>query len=110
MVGKTKSRTKAQQRRFDALKEMGCICCIKRGLGPTPPEIHHDTDCGRRRGHDYTLPLCPWHHRGKHDAGAAAAEAVAGPSLARNKRAFIEEFGTEESLRKEVNERLRGAI
>lgn len=106
MVGKTKHITKSNEARFKALQEMGCVCCIKRGLGHTDCEIHHVTDCGRRRGHDDTLPLCPWHHRGQHELGAKAAEAVAGPSLALNKRAFVHEFGTEDELLKEVNSEL----
>ena len=60
----TGKATKAQQARFERIKEIGCICCLKTLYVYEPPEIHHITDCGRRRGHDYTIGLCPWHHRG----------------------------------------------
>lgn len=114
MVGKSKPRTKAQQSRFDALKEQGCVLCREMGLGRIPPEIHHITDCGRRLGHDYTIPLCCWHHRGTPWTcdRPSQEESTLGPSLARNKRAFVSQFGTEREILDRVENQLskEGAI
>ena len=110
MVGKTAHRTKADQARFDALKDMGCIAARLRGLGYVGPDIHHILSGGKRMGHQYTLPLSPWHNRGdipEQCAGAKEAEAILGPSMYRSKRRFEAEFGTELELLEVVNGRLR---
>jgi len=106
MKTSTRKPTKAQQARFDALKEMGCICCWNYRGVHQPAEIHHLVDKGYRKhsgGHDATLPLCVWHHRGEHEHGVSHAIQVYGPSLARNKREFIRVFGTERQLLETVN-------
>ena len=100
--------TKAQQARFDALKELGCICCWNFHGIKTGAEIHHIVDKGYRKhsgGHDATLPLCPWHHRGitPGSVNPSHMEFMWGPSLARSKRWFIREFGTERQLLETVN-------
>lgn len=119
MVGKTKTATKAQRRRFTDLQMVGCICCRLEGIAgdghPEPADIHHITMGGRRLGHDYTIPLCPWHHRGVGVAGLpdSVLEAGKGPSLARSKRAFVARYGTEMQLLRMTNghlERLRRAV
>ena len=102
--------TKAQQARLDALSEMNCIACEK-GKDAFKPEIHHLVDKGNRRvsgGHDATIPLCAWHHRGIPPYGwsAAATDEMLGPSLALSKRRFIAQYGTERELLAEVNARL----
>ncbi len=99
MVGKTKAPTKAQKQRFQKLQELGCICCLKEG-GYRAPDIHHITDCGRRMGHDYTIPLCPYHHRG---VITDPHEIYRGPSLADGKRPFETCYGTELELLSQVN-------
>lgn len=107
MKHSTRPPTKAQQARFDALREIGCICCWNWLGRKAIPEIHHIVDKGYRRhsgGHDATLPLCRWHHRGQSDgAGEALYTRVFGPSLALNKREFIRVFGTERQLLETVN-------
>ena len=100
--------TKAQQARFDALREIGCICCLNYAGVRRNAEVHHIVDKGYRKhsgGHDATLPLCPWHHRGYMEDGehSAVATSVWGPSLALNKREFIRVFGTERQLLETVN-------
>lgn len=119
MVGKTKTATKADRRRFIDLQMVGCIACRLEGLAddasPESADIHHITMGGRRLGHDYTIPLCPWHHRGVGVTGLpdSVLEAVKGPSLARSKRAFVARYGTELCLLEHVNrhlERLRRAV
>lgn len=89
--------TKRELERFRRLQELGCIACRKLGKFSVP-EIHHLLSGGRRRGHMYTLPLCPAHHRGVfHD------EALHGPSLALSVRRFREVFGSDDELLGEVN-------
>jgi hypothetical protein len=101
--------TKAQQDRFVRLRNIGCIACRKRGFLCVVPEIHHcnlDGKAGqKRRGHDFTLPLCGWHHQGKPGPlwSAKFTKDLLGPSLKLQSRAFRQEFGTDDELLAEVN-------
>lgn len=97
----TGTPTKAQERRFQLIKlESGCICCRLRGLGYTPPEIHHLIDGGRRRGHDETIGLCQWHHQGYAPDGwtPRTYRELAGPSLKDGTCTFREAYGTDDEL------------
>ena len=100
----TSSPTKAQAARFDAILETGCVVAHSLGLGYVPCEIHHLTVGGRhgqkRRGHDYTIGLNPWSHRGVPFGGMSAArcEELFGPSYARQPRRFRDEIGSDEYL------------
>lgn len=93
--------TKAEVRRFTLLaREVGCLACRKDGRANFA-DIHHPVEGGKRRGHSHTAPLCPWHHRGVKlmpDASLEVNTASFGPSLAHNKRAFVERYGTEREL------------
>lgn len=63
-------------------------------------DAHHPSP-GRKRIHDrLVIGLCEWHHRGIPPSGLSAkqAEAMQGPSLALNKRAFVGRYGTELEL------------
>ena len=94
----------ADKRRFDALTQMGCVACRKLGLWRIP-EIHHIVD-GYRLGHEHTLPLCPWHHRGVPndlDQYKSVTVKKLGPNLRDEKKRFIQEFGSEKELLQEVN-------
>lgn len=96
--------TKAQTERYQALQDYGCMCCRKIGL-IEQAEIHHITE-GYRLGNDFTLPLCPWHHRGMPPHGFTSKKRAAkiyGPSLAENKKLFVEIYGTEKQLLEEIN-------
>ena len=53
-----------EARRIGKLQQLGCICCRMRFGKYVEPHIHHITDTGRRMGHEYTIPLCPYHHMG----------------------------------------------
>jgi hypothetical protein len=89
----------------------GCVACRKRGL-ISYPEIHHIVSCHKRYGHDHTLPLCAWHHRGVPPAfemTKKAARKLLGSSLAESKRDFTAEFGSELELLMEVNSWLNSA-
>lgn len=106
MVGRTRTPTKAQRLRFARIKWLGCIACRIEGAHGVPPEIHHITEGGRRLGHDYTIGLCVWHHRGQSELPAHMAELRFGPSLARSKRDFVARYGTERELLSHVNDLL----
>jgi hypothetical protein len=99
---------KADAVRLDLIHRMPCIVC-----GRQPVEAHHIVDGGYRKhsgGHQSTIPLCVWHHRGDPppEHSAKAMLAMHGPSLARSKRHFVQMFGTERELLASVNTILRG--
>jgi len=91
--------TKADLARFDALQKLGCIACRQRGVY-SQVHVHHMLSGGRRRGHQATVGLCPWHHEGYPPDGITNAEAnrYYGPSLARAPKSFRAEFGDDETL------------
>lgn len=64
---KAKSRRPLTQYEKDvhaALREMGCaVSKFFFGHDETPPDIHHITDCGRRKGELFVIPLKPECHR-----------------------------------------------
>lgn len=96
----------AQKRRFDAIKDAGCVVCRRHLNVLTMPEIHHLTDSGRAISHDHTVGLCQWHHRGVQEPGWSSREMerVFGPSYQRSKRAFVERFGDNDTLLRIQNE------
>lgn len=86
--------TVEQLRRWDLIKQTGCLCCRMRGLAGAV-EIHHLKSGNVRMGHDFTIGLCAWHHRG---VGSRANEVVLGPSLAHGSKPFHAEFGSDQEL------------
>lgn len=92
--------TVAQQKRFDAITQIGCVACLMDVRGYQPCEIHHLNSGGRNIGHDATVGLCPWHHRGMppNNIGNREAERMFGPSFAHTPRAFRERYGDEKEL------------
>lgn len=104
-----KRPTKAQKARLDRLHRLPCMCCVQEGVEqPFPTEAHHIVDKGYREhsgGHDATLPLCAWHHRGTPREGWLFAEMTAkyGPSLALKKRIFLGTYGTERDMLSRIN-------
>lgn len=106
--------SKADKARYIKLKQLGCICCRKRGAVMST-QVHHLVEGRKRLGNDATIPLCDYHHMGYRYSKFAApgshygredAVRLMGPSLADSKSRFIEEFGTERELLAEVNELL----
>lgn len=95
---------------MDALKDYGCVACWMEVGEWAAPEIHHLTDGGRRLGHRYTIPLCPWHHRGESATmvRASYARQLWGPSLARHPREFAERYGSENVLWQRVTMDIEG--
>lgn len=101
MKHSTGNRTKAEQARFDAMKELGlCVACYRRGIhGRGHIEIHHLLSGNKRIGHMATVSLCVWHHRGMAQAGTHAEMAETfGPSLANGSKPFRAEFGNDKEL------------
>ncbi|WP_461533485.1 Ref family recombination enhancement nuclease [Sinomicrobium sp.] len=104
MVGKAVTHTKEDKKRFQLLPQIGCICCKSYGVHNEWVQIHHIIDGNKRMGHQYTLPLCYWHHQGVPPEGLTRkqAEDMVGPSLISKKR-FNEVFGGEMELLEYVN-------
>lgn len=95
--------------RLELLHKFPCMACEKDGnKQPNRTEAHHLVWFGKRRGHDYTIPLCGWHHRGEPlmFVSCTTMADLYGPSLARSKRAFVDRYGTEDQLLKEIDERI----
>lgn len=104
---RTKPATLSQSLQFDDLYHIGCIACRLFGVGWVPPEQDHRNTCdlaGMKRtegGHDDTLPMCCWHHRGiPHEGygGEHGCLRTFGPSKHLHKKRFIERFGTIDEL------------
>ena len=92
--------TKAELRRTQLLtRECGCLACKQWGMY-READLHHILSGGRRMGHSYAIPLCEWHHRGVsvNDMKGDEMLEMYGPSLARDKRAFVDTFGSEIDL------------
>ena len=102
----TGTPTEAQQRRFHAIQQIGCLCCAIMGMGWSPAEIHHLTVGGKhgqkRRGHDYTIGLCATHHRGVYVPWIDKLR----PLYSEQPRAFRERFGNDDYLLAEQNKRI----
>jgi hypothetical protein len=100
----TPAPTKAQLHRFDLIKQIGCLACWIKLKTRVPSEVHHLTVGGRhgqkRRGHDFTIGLCQWHHRGvvPYIGAEEALELSLGPSYAKHPTRFRHVFGTDEEL------------
>lgn len=102
--------TAAQVTRWDAMRERGCVAChlngVDHGLARASygqgMEIHHLLSGGRRRGHDFTVCLCHYHHQAKFlpypDHGYQEHAEHFGPSLERESRRFHEFYGTDDQL------------
>lgn len=81
--------TKAEKEHLNRVAELGCIICHQ------PAEIHHlRTGMGmaQRNSNFNVIPLCPLHHR----TGGYGTAFHAG------KKAFEQNFGSEEELLKRV--------
>lgn len=92
--------------RFAKLYALGCVISRVFFDRWEPAEIHHLVEGRKRLGHQSTIPLSPWFHRGvppQFDMRPSEAEKQIGPSLARNKRAFVERFGSERELLDKTN-------
>lgn len=99
-------------RRFEQIREIGCLACRKRQRYSVP-DVHHLNLGGKagqkRRGDEFTIGLCPYHHRGNSLPGMDGAQSRnwLGPSLAKESRAFRQEFGSDDELLVEQNELIK---
>jgi hypothetical protein len=113
----TKKPTKSQSMRFDTIKHGPCMACQINAVRWWPRadgagcDAHHLLSGGRRRGHDFTIALCPWHHRGiRPDDCRTDADALHryGPSYALNKTIFHETYSGDDELLAMQNEMNKG--
>lgn len=105
---KPKPMNKSDKARVEFIKQHGCQACRKRKLGWRLPDVHHVLRGGRRVSHQHTCGLCAWHHEGHQPDGMSQADCLDlfGPSRKRHPKEFAQEFGTEESLVSEINDRI----
>lgn len=103
----TTTPTKAERAHIERVKLGLCMACVRnmlRGLMRADGEgcdAHHLLAGGKRRGHQYTIGLCPWHHRGvrpERYASDATATRYLGPSLAHGSKQFHATYGTDDDL------------
>ena len=95
---------KADKSRMQAIKDSGCICCLLATGKTQAPDVHHLTSGGRREGHQATLGLCGYHHRGLLDGQSKQfVSGLLGPSYAWGRKGFQQHFGTDEQLLKIQN-------
>ena len=92
--------TKAEKARYSAIKESGCIATmIATGRYSQPPDVHHLTSGGRRRGWECSVGLSPWHHRGLTNGQTKQRlSGIYGPSFAHGRREFAAFFGDDDRL------------
>jgi hypothetical protein len=103
----TGTPAKAQSSRFDAMKRGECMACrindtrLHARCDGEGCDAHHLLSGGRRRGHDFTIALCAWHHRAiRPDDCRTDAEAFHkyGPTVANELRMFRETYGSDDAL------------
>jgi hypothetical protein len=91
--------------RFAKLYALGCVVSRIFFGRWEPADIHHLVEGRKRLGHQFTIPLSPWFHRGVPPADLRPSEATKalGPSLAMSKRDFVAAYGTERELLEQTN-------
>jgi hypothetical protein len=96
---------KADSSRMQLIKESGCIATLLAAGKSQAPDVHHLLSCGRRKGHQFTIGLSPWHHRGVQLDGFSRQEmmGIYGPSYAHSRRGFQAFFGRDDLLLKIQN-------
>lgn len=97
--------------RFAKLRALGCVVSKIYFNRWEPAEIHHLVEGRKRLGHQFTIPLSPWFHRGvppRFDMRPSEATKEIGPSLALSKREFVARFMTERQLLERTNELIEG--
>lgn len=102
------------KKRYEALREIGCICCL---IARNPTQcgkvtMHHLVDKGYRAhsgGNQATIPLGEWHHMGRCHNGYKEGHMrmMYGPSMALEGKTFDDVYGSQRDLLARVNELLR---
>lgn len=97
--------TKDEKRRMETIAELGCLCCWIRAdwnpdnYVPGRAEVHHMIQGHKRLGHDHTIGLCAWHHRGEPGAfSKTQATEHFGPALSEGTRPFHAHWGSDKHL------------
>lgn len=87
------------------VKRLPCLACeIEDVSQPSPTEAHHLNEGGhagqKRRGDEYQIPLCQWHHRGVAPRGMTrdVMTHLYGPSLALDSKQFRFSYGRDDDL------------
>jgi hypothetical protein len=94
----------ADRRRWSHFPDIGCVTCRLGGKRNRQTEVHHLNKGGmagrERRGHQETIPLCLWCHRGipPEPFDHAWARLNIGPSLAEGSKPFRARYGTDDEL------------
>jgi hypothetical protein len=91
------------------IRRLPCVACeIEDKPQPMPTEEHHLNLGGlagqKRRGDDYSIPLCRWHHQGHRPMGMSTDVMVHlyGPSL-KDSRQFRLSYGSDDALLAHAN-------
>lgn len=115
MKHSTGKPTAEQQARFVQMKRLGCVACWLGGYWARtkrmPGEVHHLLSGNRRIGHDFTIILDAWHHRGEPDEGKTKSWMAEhyGPSLALQSKEFHRVFGSDSFLLEAQNLMIQAA-
>lgn len=94
---KGRALTRADKKRFDKLRELGCCVCLNTMNVYTPPAIHHIDGRTKEGCHDLTIPLCQSHHQYKSNYSIWISRHGDG------RAAFEHAYGTERELLEQVN-------
>jgi hypothetical protein len=106
--------TKADQKRLEIIHRLPCMACVQIGqLACGRVEAHHIVDKGYRKhsgGHQATIPLGAWHHRGEPLMGHTKRymQSVYGPSLALQSKHFAITFGSQRELLANIDKVING--
>lgn len=95
------AKTKAEREHYAKLSELGCIVCIRLGIGYSPAEVHHirtGAGIGQKSEYKNAIPLCPLHHR----IGGY------GVALHAGQKEFEKRYGTETELLKLTKTFIKG--
>ena len=84
---------KANKRRFEIIREIGCIICKKDSYF-SPPQIHHITGCRTQEDHKRTIGLCYYHHMADQQYPKSTNYISRHP----RKKMFEMRYGTEQEL------------
>lgn len=105
----------AESYRIRACKEGPCMACESldgefQRCDAEGCDYHHMKSGNIRRGHEYGIALCVWHHRGHPLPGLNSRQMreLFGPSLMDGSRLFHETYGNDDELLAKQNEWLGG--
>lgn len=83
---------KKNEKHLRRVRELGCYCCRKDGMGETPASAHHIREgygMSQKAPDEETIPLCVHHHQtGEH--GCIAVH--------REYQTFVKRYGTEREI------------